>query len=71
MYANVLTVDVTVKCGECHRVAVMPTRLGQQATGELGLVVDSLPVPESWSRKQVDRRTWELFCPVCTSEGRP
>ena len=70
MYANVLTVDVTIKCGECHRVAVAPIRLGQRTTEELSMSLDSLPLPASWSRKQVDSQTWELFCPICTSEDR-
>ena len=70
MYANRMTVDVTIKCGECPRVGAASAQLSPTGTGDLIIQPDSVQPPADWARKQVDRRTWELFCPICAREGR-
>ena len=70
MHANRMTVDVTIKCGGCTRVGAATAQLSPTGSGELAIQSDSVQPPADWARKQVDRRTWELFCPICTREGR-
>jgi hypothetical protein len=70
MYANRLCVEIQVQCGECDRVDRVVARLGHMKSGLLTLTFDSVPVPEGWVKKQVDRDTWELFCPAHHREVR-
>ena len=71
MYANRMTVDVTIKCGECPRVGAASAQLTPNTiAGELVLRADNMQPPADWTVKQVDSRVEELFCPICSREGR-
>lgn len=65
-----MTVQLTIKCGECPRTG--------QATAELKYDRDrrtyeirpsSLQPPADWKGIQVDEASRELFCPICAREA--
>lgn len=65
-----MTVQVTVKCGECARTGVTSAALTQGAVpGEMLLRTDTMPIPADWKSTMVSRGTSELFCPICAREA--
>lgn len=69
-YANRICVELQLRCGECDRTDRVTARMTARRPGELVLLGDAVPVPEGWTRAQVDGATWELFCPAHHREVR-
>lgn len=65
MFANRMTVQVTVKCGECPRTALTVAQLYEPHAGQMALRSDTVVPPADWKQIQVDGRISELFCPIC------
>lgn len=67
MFVNRMTVQVTVKCGECPRTGTTAAQLCPGGEGgEMVLRSDNMPLPADWRQIQVDGRTTEIFCPICS-----
>ena len=67
MFCNRMTVQVSVKCGECPRTGTATAELAPvPATRQYALKVGSIQPPTDWKEIQVDSNTTELFCPICS-----
>lgn len=70
MFVNRMTVQVTVKCGECPRTAMTVAQLcPSPVPGEMALRSDTMAPPADWKQIQVDSRNSELFCPICSRDA--
>ena len=70
MFCNRMTVQVTVKCGECPRTGSAAAELAPSPGGwQYALKVGSIQPPTDWKEIQVDSSTQELFCPLCAKEA--
>ena len=70
MFWNKLTVQLTIKCGECPRTGQAQAELkydGDRKTYEIR--PSSLQPPADWKGIQVDEASWEVFCPLCAKEA--
>lgn len=70
MFANRMTVQVTVKCGECARVGTTQSQLCPTAVpGEMALRSDNIQPPADWKEISISSGIHELFCPICAREA--
>lgn len=71
MYDNLMTVEATVKCIECHRTCSVQLRLGRGPGGTLTLPDAEPGLPDGWqvrtSRLAGPRRY--ALCAVCCEEA--
>ena len=70
MFVNRMTVQVTVKCGECPRTGSAMAELAPSpAARQYALKVGSIQPPTDWKEIQVGSGSSELFCPICAREA--
>ena len=70
MFVNRMTVQVTVKCGECPRTGTAHADLAPSPGGwQYALKVGSIQPPTDWKAIQVGQDCTELFCPICARES--
>ena len=70
MFVNRMTVQVTVKCGECPRTGTAMAELAPSpAARQYALKVGSIQPPTDWRSIAIDGNMTELFCPICSREA--
>ena len=70
MFVNRMTVQVTVKCGECPRTGSATADLAPSPSArQYALKVGSIQPPVDWKEIQVGPDCTELFCPICAKEA--